>query len=104
MSSGGRANRMWLATAPPFCASPGHVDDADALAFEMGGHAEDGADGDDAGAADAGDDHPVGLPSIAAAPAPAAPAYRRQRRRRGRACSFAPSTVTKDGQKPFTQE
>ena len=38
-----------------------HVDDADALAFEMRRHAEDGADGDDAGAADAGDDDAVGL-------------------------------------------
>ena len=35
----------------------GHVDHAAALAFEMRGHAEDGADGDDAGAADASDDH-----------------------------------------------
>ena len=39
----------------------GHVDDADALAFEMRRHAEDAADGDDAGAADAGDDDRVGL-------------------------------------------
>ncbi len=40
---------------------PGHVDDADRLAFEMRRHAEDGPDGDDAGAADAGDDDAVGL-------------------------------------------
>jgi hypothetical protein len=40
---------------------PGHVDDADALALEMRRHAEDAADGDDAGAADAGDDDVVGL-------------------------------------------
>ena len=40
---------------------PRHVDDADALAFEMRRHAEDAADGDDAGAADAGDDDVVGL-------------------------------------------
>ena len=39
----------------------GHVDDADALAFEMRRHAENAADGDDAGAADAGDDDVVGL-------------------------------------------
>ena len=39
----------------------GHVDDADALAFQMRGHADDGADGDDAGAADAGDDDAVGM-------------------------------------------
>ena len=40
---------------------PGHVEHADAAAFEMRGHAEDAADGDDAGAADAGDDDVVGL-------------------------------------------
>ena len=40
----------------------GHVEHADALAFEMRRHAEDRADGDDAGAADAGDDDAVGLP------------------------------------------
>ena len=39
----------------------GHVDDADTLAFQMRRHAEDGADGDDAGAADAGDDHAIGM-------------------------------------------
>ena len=39
-----------------------HVEHADALAFEMRRHAEDAADGDDAGAADAGDDDVVGLP------------------------------------------
>ena len=42
----------------------GHVDDADALAFEMRRHAEDAADGDDAGAADAGDDDVVGLAEL----------------------------------------
>ena len=62
------------------------------------------ADGDDAGAADAGDDDVVGL------------ADRRQRRlgqrrqvvigarRPRRFFSFAPCTVTNDGQKPLTQE
>src|SRR5262249_49698277 len=39
----------------------GHVDHSNALAFEMGGHAEDAADGDDAGAADTGDDDVVGF-------------------------------------------
>jgi hypothetical protein len=39
----------------------GHVDDSDALAVEVGGHAEDAADGDDAGAADPRDDDVVGL-------------------------------------------
>src|SRR5262249_58403336 len=38
-----------------------HVDDSNALALEMGCHAEDAADGDDAGAADAGDDDVVGF-------------------------------------------
>ena len=51
----------------------GHVDDADALAFEMRRHAEDAADGDDAGAADAGDDDVVGLAELRDARAPAAP-------------------------------
>src|SRR5262245_17150140 len=39
----------------------GHVDDSDALAVEMGGHAENAADGDDAGTADARDNDVVGL-------------------------------------------
>ena len=39
----------------------GLIDDADALAFEMRRHAEHAADGDDAGAADAGDDDRIGL-------------------------------------------
>ena len=38
-----------------------HVEHADALAFKMRRHAENAADGDDAGAADAGDDDVVGL-------------------------------------------
>src|SRR5689334_2555490 len=38
----------------------GHVNDADALALEMRRHAENAADGDNAGAADAGDDDVVG--------------------------------------------
>src|SRR5262249_47597358 len=41
---------------------PGHVEHADALALEVRGHAENATDGDDAGAADAGDDDVVGLP------------------------------------------
>ena len=36
------------------------VEHGDALAFDMRRHAHDGADGDDAGAADAGDQHAVG--------------------------------------------
>ena len=53
MSSGRLAMRTWLKTAPPFCASPAMSIDADALALEMRRHAEDRADRDDAGAADA---------------------------------------------------
>ena len=49
-----------------------HVEHADALALEMRRHAEDAADGDDTGAADAGDDDVIGLPRSPAAPAPAA--------------------------------
>ena len=41
---------------------PRHVEHPDALAFEMSRHPEDAADGDDPGAADAGDDDIVGLP------------------------------------------
>ena len=37
------------------------VEHGDALALDVRGHAHDGADGDDAGAADAGDQHAVGL-------------------------------------------
>ena len=40
----------------------GHVDDAGRLAFKVRRHAEDTADGDNAGAADAGDDDRIGLP------------------------------------------
>ncbi len=59
----------------------GHVDDADALAFQMRGHADDGADGDDAGAADAGDDDAVGMVGERQRAARAAPASRPARRR-----------------------
>ena len=61
----------------------GHVDDADALAFEMRRHAEHRADGDDAGAADAGDDDAVGL------------ADRRQHRIRGSGKSAAAATASR---------
>ncbi len=40
----------------------GHVEHAHALALEVGGHAENAADGDNSGAADAGHDDVVGLP------------------------------------------
>ena len=39
----------------------GHVDHTGALAFQMRGHAHDATNGDDAGAADAGDDDAVGM-------------------------------------------
>src|SRR6185437_9570340 len=44
-----------------FLREPRHVEHADAAAFEMRRHAQDAAGGDDAGAADAGDDDVVGL-------------------------------------------
>ena len=84
----------------------GHVDHAQTLAFEMRRHAEDRADGHDARAADAGHDHVEGavdgedrrigqrvnaMPSVAAVSGTAF-------------LILAPCTVTKDGQKPFTQE
>ena len=84
----------------------GHVDDADALALEMRRHAEDGADGDDAGAADAGDDDAVrtvrssGMRRRRAAAA----SSRRLGRRLSPFFSLAPCTVTNDGQKPLRQE
>ena len=81
----------------------GHVDHAGALAFEMRGHADDGADGDDAGAADAGDDDAVGMIGQRQ--------LRIGQRRPVSGCatlspffSLAPCTVTKDGQKPLRQE
>ena len=84
---------------------PGHVDHAAALAFEMRGHAEDGADRDDAGAADAVDDRRPAIVRAGTAPAPARRAADRWRRRCLRALRIlAPCTVTKDGQKPLTQE
>ena len=81
----------------------GHVDDAGALAFQMRGHADDGADGDDAGAADAGDDDAVGMIGQRQLGSGSAGQFA------GSATpspflSLAPCTVTKDGQKPLTQE
>ena len=40
---------------------PRHVEHADAAAFQMRGHPQYAADGDDAGATDTGDDDVVGL-------------------------------------------
>ena len=82
-----------------------HVEHRDALAFEVRRHAEDLADGDDAGAADAGDEDAVGRVERAGLPALAT--------RNASSVATAedlpllqppPSTVTKLGQKPFTQE
>ena len=56
-------------TAPPFCARPVMSSTEHALALEMRRHAEQRADGDDAGAADAGHQDTVGLAESAAAPA-----------------------------------
>ena len=92
----------------------GHVDHAAALALEMRRHAEDRADGHNAGAADAGDDDVVGAlngrkrrlgsscPHPSRLPPRRACASGRgaDRERRG----FAPCTVTKDGQKPRRHE
>ncbi len=61
MSSGLSAMRTCETTAPFFCASPVMSSTLTALAFEMRGHAEQRADRDDAGAADAGDDDAVRL-------------------------------------------
>src|SRR5262249_14954001 len=47
---------------PALLREAGHVEHPDTLAFDMGGHAENAADGADASAADAGDDDVVGLP------------------------------------------
>ena len=44
-----------------FLRQPGHVEGGDALAVEVGGHADQRAEGDDAHAADAGDQQVVGM-------------------------------------------
>ena len=59
-SSAVGAMRTWLMTAPFFCARPVMSSSMHALALDMRGHAEQRADGDDAGAADAGDQDVVG--------------------------------------------
>ena len=84
----------------------GHVEHRAALALEMRGHAEQRADGDHAGAADAGDQDAVGLveggqrrarADRCRQPPPASPLLRFLR-------SLPPCTVTKLGQKPLRQE
>ena len=59
--SGALAMRMWLRDRAALLRQAGHVEHRDALALEMRRHAEDRADGHDAGAADAGDQDAVGL-------------------------------------------
>ena len=74
-----------------------------ALPSRCGGHAEDGADGENAGAADAGDGD---------VPRPVAKRWDLRRRNffdpnaqsAWRFFRLPPWTVTKDGQKPLTQE
>ena len=100
--------RTWLITAPPFCAMPSLVEHGGGLAFDMRGHAQDRADGDDAGAADAGDQHAVGL--VGHGRQRRARRQRRLGRRSAASCrpcpcrTLPPSTVTKLGQKPLRQE
>ena len=80
----------------------GHVHDGAALALQMRRHAQQRADGDDAGAADAGDQDVERLLERRQLSAPAA---LRRPARSGAACvSLPPSTVTKLGQKPLRQE
>ena len=64
ISSGRWAMRTWLITAPFFCARPVMSSTVHALAFEMRRHADQRADRDDAGAADAGDQNAVGLGDV----------------------------------------
>ena len=61
MSSGLIGDADVAVDRPALLREPRHIDDADALAFKMRGHAEDSADGDNAGAADAGYDDAVGM-------------------------------------------
>jgi hypothetical protein len=78
----------------------GHVEHGDALAVEVGGHADQRADGDHAGAADAGDED---APRLAGGRQRGAGAKRSPCRPRALAHPAA-STVTKLGQKPFMHE
>ena len=102
IASGREAMRTWLVTGPPFCASPVMSTTAAALPSRCAAIASTAADGDDPGAADAGEKDGVGA------------VERRQGRRIGTAhrlpvparspCGTAPCTVTKLGQKPLRQE
>ena len=69
ISSGRAAMRMWLCTGPPFCARPAMSMTPAPLPSRCAAMPRMRADGDDAGAADAGDDDAVGLRRAPAAPA-----------------------------------
>ena len=75
-----------------------------ALALEVRGHAEQRADGDDAGAADAGDEDAVGLARRAGSAGSGSAREVARPRPSSALRSLPPSTVTKLGQKPLTQE
>ena len=60
-ASGVAPMRTWLITRAALLRHAEQVEHGGALAFDMRGHAHEGADGDDAGAADAGDQDAVGL-------------------------------------------
>ena len=83
----------------------GLVEHGRALAFQMRGHADQRADRDDAGAADAGDEDVPGLREVAGN-AGSRQVGETSRRRRPPCASAARrhATVTKLGQKPLTQE
>ena len=105
MLSGSPAMRTWRHDRAALLRQPGLVEHDDAVPVEMRRHAEQRADRDHAGAADAGEQDAAGPPamsgrpgcgssSVAAAFAAAGAGLRR----------LPPSTVTKLGQKPPTQE
>ena len=99
-ASRGRRDADVAGHRPALLGKAGHVDDADALPLEMRRHGEDRADGDDAGAADAGDQHGEVVHEFRRRD------LRQQRNPASveRACRFAPCTVTKLGQNPLRQE
>ena len=104
MSSGRGAIFMCVGDRAALLREPRHVDDADAEPVEMRRHAEHRADGDDAGAADAGDEH---AHASCSSVGDLGLRHRRQSPRRDIAVpafSRAPCTVTKEGQKPSRQE
>ena len=79
ISSCGRGDLQVGEDGTAFLRHAHHVEGGDALALQVRGHAEQGRDGDHAGAADAGDDDAVRAVERAAAPAPAGPGTGRRR-------------------------